>query len=196
MTTIETGSDFSDFSNTPALEEFIKVGFKETEKRLCHVLEVARRVRETAGELRTRLGDAELDVEEAYRAALLHDVGYLPFCVDTGFHPLDGYHWLVGRGEKRLAQLIVGHSNSPEQAELLGLGPLDISEDLAAKLITYWDVQVLQGGQVVGYGQRLTDIRERYGAQSTVVEAHTRAEPRIRALIAEVDLLLAEGRTG
>ena len=60
-----------------------------------------------------------LEIEEdlAYSAALLHDVGYIEEAAKTGFHPIDGYNFLVDSGYQDIADLIVGHSQSLEQAE-------------------------------------------------------------------------------
>ncbi|MCB0338046.1 MAG: hypothetical protein KDD53_00510, partial [Bdellovibrionales bacterium] len=82
------------------------------------------------------------------------------------------------------------HSNSPEQAGLLGIDGVIASDDLIAKLITYWDVQVLQGGQVVDYDTRFNEIVARYGDNHIVSQAHFLARPRIKKILAEVDELL------
>ena len=89
-----------------------------------------------------------------------------------------------------LARRIVGHSSSPEQARLLDLPLPDYDEDLAAQLVTYWDMQVKQGGEVVGYEARYRDILRRYGEASVVGRANRLARPRIRRILAAVERLL------
>jgi len=60
-----------------------------------------------------RLGSVVVPVDRDLltAAAWLHDVGYAPGIVDTGFHPLDGARWLVRQGfPARLAALVAHHS--------------------------------------------------------------------------------------
>ncbi len=158
--------------------EFIKNSFADSPKRLEHILQVAECVHSSANEL-------GLNAPLAYCAALLHDVGYLEELKVTGFHPIDGANFLSREGYPEIAALIVCHSNSPEQAHIKKLPEISISEDPIAKLITYWDVQTKQGGELVSYDQRLEDIVARYGEESDVTRAHRMAEPRIRKIIKE-----------
>ena len=67
-------------------------------------------------------------------------------------------------------------------------------DDAPAKLVTYWDMQVKQGGEIVGYEERYRDILGRYREDSVVGRAHRLARPRIRRLLAEVERMLAGGR--
>lgn len=50
------------------------------------------------------LPDGELGTLEA--AAYLHDIGYAPALVQTGFHPLDGARFVRAAGYERLAGLV------------------------------------------------------------------------------------------
>ncbi len=93
-----------------------------------------------------------------------------------------------------MARRIVGHSSSPEEARLRGLVLPEGVEDLAAKLVTYWDMRVKQGGEVVTYEERLEDIFRRHGRESVVGQGHQLADARIRRLMAEIETLL--GRAG
>ncbi|MET8834569.1 HD domain-containing protein [Micromonospora sp. NPDC004540] len=62
-------------------------------------------------------------------AAWLHDIGYAPAIVDTGFHALDGARWLMRQGfTPRLAGLVANHSCASYEAAERGL-----AEDLAAE---------------------------------------------------------------
>lgn len=56
-------------------------------------------------------------------AALLHDIGYSPRLVDTGFHPLDGARFLrnVERADERVVRLVAHHSCALLEAEERGL---------------------------------------------------------------------------
>src|SRR6187549_1692337 len=73
----------------------------------AHTQGVARQARLLAG----RLGD-QAELVEA--AAWLHDIGYAPAVVVTGFHPLDGARYLrdVAGADEVLCQLVAHHSAS------------------------------------------------------------------------------------
>ncbi len=64
-------------------------------------------------------GDAEL-IEAA---AWLHDIGYSPELVETGFHPLDGARYLrdVHGADPVLCRLVANHSCAVIEAEERGL---------------------------------------------------------------------------
>jgi putative nucleotidyltransferase with HDIG domain len=54
-----------------------------------------------------------LSSEVLVSAAWLHDIGYAPGVVETGFHPLDGARYLVGLGApERVVNLVARHSNA------------------------------------------------------------------------------------
>lgn len=171
-------------------ETFIRSSFAHEPKRLAHILKVAELVRESAQQIAAQHDLPDFDVNEAHCAALLHDVGYLQDLHRSGFHPWDGFYFLKEQGLDRIADIIVCHSNSPEQAKLRGLPEIPVSETLAAKLLTYWDTRVMQGGRVVTYEERLSDIKARYGEDGVVTQSHLAAEPRIKKLITEVEELL------
>ncbi len=64
--------------------------------RWLHVQGVVRRARKVI---------RGLDHDDAHwliAAAYLHDVGWSPKLMDTGFHPIDGGRWLRGLGRERL----------------------------------------------------------------------------------------------
>lgn len=178
------------FLDPGELEVFITEQFSDSPQRLRHILVIAERVRQSARDINELNPGINIDEGLAYCAALVHDIGYLESFADTGFHPLDGYNFLLRQGFPQLAERILGHSCCPEEASLLGLSLPDYTEDLIAKLITYWDVQVKQGGEIVGYESRLDDISLRYGEESIVARAHQLARPRIEQVIQEIDRLL------
>ena len=134
------------------------------------------------------------------RAALLHDIGYLPAIGDylreythhspTGWHPIDGAQFLRARGEGRLASLIEGHGNSLEVAQLKQLPLNTISRDLAADIITFCDCQTDPSGNRVSYESRLEEIRIRKGPDSLAFRAHEQASERIRSIISRIEALL------
>src|SRR3954447_6620490 len=84
-------------------------------RRWGHVQAVAAK----AEGLRPAAGD---EADLLVMAAWLHDIGYAPGLVDTGFHPLDGARYLQGLGvDPRLCALVANHSGAMREAELRGL---------------------------------------------------------------------------
>lgn len=170
-------------------EAFVKKGFKNSPDRLRHVLVVADRVRQLARDLNETYPGMNINEELAYCAALLHDVGYIEEIAESGFHAIDGANFLRKKGFSHLADLTIGHSSAPEEAELRGLKQVSPSEDWIAKLVTYCDVQVNHRGQIVTPEERFQDIIERYGEHSIVGMATQRARERILLIIEAVDRL-------
>ncbi|MFI9641838.1 HD domain-containing protein [Micromonospora sp. NPDC051925] len=94
-------------------------------------------------------------------SAWLHDVGYSPDLVDTGFHSLDGARWLRReRFNERIAALVAHHSCAWLEAEERGLGDV-----LAAEFP--------REERVGRHGQR-----EKINNRIAVSSALTRIEPR------------------
>jgi hypothetical protein len=84
-------------------------------RRWRHVRSVARRARWAAKQL--SLSDALV------AAAWLHDIGYAPDLVETGFHPLDGARYLRGFGvDGQVVSLVAYHSCAHIEADVRGLG--------------------------------------------------------------------------
>jgi len=184
------------FLDPQAAEAFVRAAFADQPNRLRHILVVAEHVRQSAREIRARHPTAPVDEAVAYCTALVHDIGYLPQARETDFHPLDGYRFLCAHGAESLARRIVGHSCSPEEAALRGLSLPEGLEDLAAQLITCWDMRVKQGGEVVTYEERLGDILHRYGEESVVGRANCLARPRIQRIIDSLEGLWKDSPRG
>lgn len=73
-------------------------------RRWVHVQSVAAE----ASRIGTALGD---EARVLVAAAVLHDVGYAPELVDTGFHPIDGARFLRRLGvDERVCTLVAHHS--------------------------------------------------------------------------------------
>src|ERR1700733_5386217 len=126
-------------------------------------------------------------------AAILHDIGYAPRLADTGFHPLDGARYLrdVERAEPMLCRLVAHHSCAIIEAEERGLARQLAREfrpaprDLADALI-YCDMTTGPDGQRIPFGQRLADIRARYGPAGLVTRAIARSAPEPEAATGRV----------
>ena len=158
--------------------------------RYEHVLGVARRSAELVDAL-------DLQGEMLVSAAWLHDIGYAPEAVKTGFHPLDGAMLLSALGYgQHMVSLVAFHSGARIEAELRGLldvlltgfGEPDANQ---LELLTYCDMTTGPNGESVTIDRRIEDIRERYGPDHIVFEAIKRAEPGLRSSVTAVEKRLA-----
>jgi hypothetical protein len=133
-------------------------------------------------------------------AAALHDIGYAPQIVDTGFHPLDGARYLERHGwPNRLAALVAHHSDARTLAEARGL-----SDQLAgfiretgavADALLYADMTSGIDGQRLTLSERLADIYLRHAAEDpSMLAARRRREPQIRAAVRRVEQRLSRRR--
>jgi HD domain len=136
-------------------------------RRWAHVQGVGRRARLVAPLF--SVGDGELLVG----AALLHDIGYAPELVNTGFHPLDGAQYLRGVGvSDRLVNLVAHHSCATLEAELRGLSR-DLAEfedeRTALRDALWWaDMSTTPDGGETTVVERVAEIQARYGPDDLV----------------------------
>lgn len=138
-------------------------------KRWAHVRGVAERA--------AKLGSAlHADRDMLVRAAWLHDIGYSARARRTGFHPLDGAHFLHDSGyPPRLCALVAHHSAAAVEARYFGcLEQLRAFPDegtLTRDLLWYCDMTVGPRGDRLSFTERMNDVRARYGADSYVTQA-------------------------
>jgi predicted hydrolase (HD superfamily) len=131
-------------------------------RRWRHVTSVARRARWVAGQL--SLSD------DLVSAAWLHDVGYAPELVDTGFHPLDGARYLRASAvDEAVVSLVAYHSCARIEADVRGLSELLASEfsrgdPVLTDALLYCDMTTGPDGDYVRPADRLVEIRGRYGS--------------------------------
>jgi HD domain len=158
-------------------------------RRWRHVRSVARRARWVAKTLGLP--------DDLVAAAWLHDIGYAPELVDTGFHPLDGARYLRRAGiDGQVVCLVAYHSCAQIEAEVRGL-----SAELAAEFspanppladaLLYCDMTTGPGGDYVRPADRLVEIRGRYGPDDEVTRFVELAASQILATAARVEELLA-----
>lgn len=138
----------------------------------------ARRVRATVP-----AADADLLVS----AALLHDIGYSPPFVQTGFHPIDGANFLVMLGAPyRLAALVAHHSESRLLAAAHGLLPelsrFGREEGPVTDALAYADMTAGPDGSPMSVPDRLADIAARHAHEDPELVAARRA--RVPLLLA------------
>lgn len=156
-------------------------------RRWAHVQGVAARARSLAPIL-----SEDADLLEA--AAWLHDIGYTPELVDTGFHPLDGARYLrdVQHADPALCRLVANHSCAPLEAEERGLADVLSSEfsrpdPKLNDALAYCDMTTTPTGDVVSVHDRLSEIVERYGPDDVVTRFIRRAEPELVSSVIRTD---------
>lgn len=162
--------------------EFLaKECLRELPRRLAHVLAVGHSAVEISQQL------PSLDRGVLVPAAFLHDVGYAPTLVDTGFHPIDGARWLASQGEQRIASLIANHScarfeaRERDLADTLAEFPIEDPEELAA--LTYCDLTTGPDGESVSLEERAEEILRRYDSDHPVARALQPGLPEFRAIV-------------
>lgn len=123
--------------------------------------------------------------EDLAAAAWLHDVGYGPRIVETGFHPLDGARFLRRIGVSDLVvSLVAYHSGAVFEAEERGLSDelgefAEPPEDLLDVLVLV-DMTTSPRGRRVSIDARLAEILSRYAAGDPVFRAITRSSNMLR----------------
>lgn len=148
-------------------------------RRWQHVKSVARKAVQVSRVLELSDGASLI------AAAWLHDIGYASGLVMTGFHPLDGARWLRSRSfDSRVAALVAHHSCAAIEADERGL--LDIltcefehEQSATSDALIYCDMTTGPTGRSMDVGDRLSEIRSRYGPEHVVTRFATRAESRI-----------------
>ncbi|HEY3718401.1 MAG TPA: HD domain-containing protein [Jatrophihabitantaceae bacterium] len=164
-------------------------------RRWVHVQAVAERAASLASV-------PNFDREALTAAAWLHDIGYAPPLVDTGFHPLDGARHLrrLGTVPERVVGLVAHHSCAVIEADERGLldelvTEFDREESPTADALWYADMTTGPDGQHIPVDERLAEIRARYGPGHIVTRFINRAEPQIVAAVERTKSRLASART-
>ena len=158
-------------------------------RRWRHVGSVARRARWVAGRLSL--------ADDLVTAAWLHDIGYAPELVDTGFHPLDGARYLRRTGlDGQVVSLVAYHSCAQIEANVRGLGDVLGSEfspadPLLTDVLLYCDMTTGPDGDYVRPADRLVEIRGRYGPDHEVTRFVERAASEILTTAGRVEEMLA-----
>ncbi len=158
-------------------------------RRWRHVRSVARRARWVAKLLALS--------EDLVAAAWLHDIGYAPELVETGFHPLDGARYLRRAGvDGQVVSLVAYHSCAQIEADVRGLGAELASEfspgdPLLSDALLYCDMTTGPGGDYVRPADRLVEIRGRYGPDHEVTQFVERAASEILTTAGRIEEMLA-----
>jgi hypothetical protein len=161
-------------------------------RRWRHVRSVARRARWVAKQLALP--------DDLVAAAWLHDIGYAPDLVETGFHPLDGARYLRRTGlDGQVVSLVAYHSCAEIEADVRGLANELASEFSPADssmtdALLYCDMTTGPDGDYVRPADRLVEIRGRYGPDHEVTRFVERAASEILTTAGRVEELLAQPR--
>lgn len=148
-------------------------------RRWAHTQGVARQARALA----PILGD-NADLLEA--AAWLHDIGYAPDLVVTGFHPLDGARYLrdAHQADTHLCCLVAHHSCALIEALERDLAHY-LTRDFGAEppclsnSLIYCDMTTSPDGRWSLVEERLEEILSRYGRGHVVNNAVSKASPHL-----------------
>ena len=136
-----------------------------------------RHVQAVAAQAERLCGLPDVSGELLVAAAWLHDIGYAPSLVVTGFHPLDGARFLRDEGVGgRLASLVAHHSCAVYEARVRGLDGVLLAEFEAEDSPTYdalvfCDLTVGPDGEPLAYQARIDEIKKRYGPGHEVTRA-------------------------
>lgn len=158
-------------------------------RRWAHVQGVARQARSLAP-----IAGSDAGFLEA--AAILHDIGYAPDLVDTGFHPIDGATYLAKIGApERIVHLVAHHSFAVYEAQLRGLED-DIAcfEDERGPIrdaLWYCDITTSPDGETVAAEDRIAEIQQRYGPDHLVTRFITGAAPELLAAVKRTERRMA-----
>ena len=130
-------------------------------------------------------------------AAWLHDIGYAPALVATGFHPLDGARFLESLGaSRRLAGLVAHHSLAVLEAELRGLADelaeFEDEDGAVRDALWYCDITTSPDGELVAAADRIAEIKRRYGPGHLVTRFINQATPGLLAAVGRTEQVLGE----
>ncbi|WP_308125627.1 HD domain-containing protein [Nonomuraea ceibae] len=163
-------------------------------RRWAHTKGVAKRA-----ESLTPILGAETDTLIA--AAYLHDIGYAPNLVETGFHPLDGARYLrdVAKADETLCRLVAHHSCAVNEAlnrNLFDALTTEFNEERPelVEALTYCDMTTGPDGTHLDVTERLAEIHSRYGPEHLVSRSITTSTPCILAAVKAVETALSDVR--
>ncbi|MBF6467040.1 HD domain-containing protein [Nocardia beijingensis] len=150
-------------------------------RRWAHVQGVARQAQRAASVVD--------DADELVAAAWLHDIGYAPDLVRTGFHPVDGARFLRDHGvAERLCALVANHSCACVEARRRGI-PLDWPDEQTPLRDALWwaDMTTTPDGLLTTAQDRIGEVCVRYGEEHVVSLSLQEAAPQLLAAVARTE---------
>lgn len=137
---------------------------------------------QAAGRRAEELRAAGLADDAIVSAAWLHDIGYAPDLIDTGFHPVDGARYLQRIGvPERIVAMVAWHTGADQEAAERGLQqqlselPTPDPDDLDT--VTLIDLVTSPTGTAVLPDDRIAEILSRYPTGHEVHQAVQRSGP-------------------
>lgn len=133
------------------------------------------------GECAERLAErCDLVTPGVVLSAWLHDVGYGPAVRLSGFHPLDGAHYLTGLGvPDEVVKLVAWHTGAEFEAETRGLSTelshFGAPDAQALDLLTMIDLAVSPTGEPILDVDRVAEMLRRYEDTDPVHRAVVRS---------------------
>lgn len=162
--------------------------------RLAHTRLVAERARLASGLAPAPWRDA------VALAGWVHDIGYAPALVETGFHPLDGARYLRASGwPEEVFRLVAFHTGAATEAALrwpaTGMGEdFDPPPSAALAVLTWADLTSSPTGEVCSAAERIEEILRRYEKASVVHRAVLQSREEFLETTGRVEAALAELR--
>jgi putative nucleotidyltransferase with HDIG domain len=130
-------------------------------------------------------------------AAVLHDIGYSPELVVTGFHAIDGARYLrdVVGADDRIVRLVAHHSCAVIEAEernlISAMAEFKPEIPLLTDAMIYCDMTTTPDGQFTSASERVTEVAKRYGPDGPVARFIDRAAPILCESTARIEEMLA-----
>jgi putative nucleotidyltransferase with HDIG domain len=162
-------------------------------RRWQHTVSVAERAAKLASV-------SEVDEVALVASAWLHDIGYSPAVVNTGFHPLDGGRFLRREGvDERVVCLVAHHSGALIEADVRGLreeleAEFAMERSATADALWYCDMTTGPDGQRLSAPDRFDEIRARYGPGHVVTRFVNRAEDELLAAVRRTEERLRQAQ--
>lgn len=180
-------------SIVPAAEALTRRLLDENPSRLDHSAGVAARART----LTSTVASDDRDILVA--AAWLHDIGYSTLVRQSGFHPLDGAHYLRRHGWPIVVcDLVAHHSGSRFVAAVRDLtselAEFAYLENPLSDALTVSDKTTGTDGAELDLDARIRGMLRRHDPASPGARAHAEREPYFRAAFARVEHRLGRHR--
>ncbi|WP_329405952.1 HD domain-containing protein [Nocardia vinacea] len=150
-------------------------------RRWAHVQGVVRQARLAA--------DVVDNADELIAAAWLHDIGYAPELVRTGFHPVDGAEFLRDVGvPDRLCALVANHSCACVEARRRGIELNWADENTPLRDALWWaDMTTAPDGSLTTVQERIREVRSRYGEEHVVALSLQEAAPALLEAVSRTE---------
>ncbi|MCX4093671.1 HD domain-containing protein [Nocardia sp. alder85J] len=173
------GTELVDWASSVAREQLIGLP-----RRWRHVQGVAARAMSAVGVVD--------DGAVLVAAAWLHDVGYSPDLVRTGFHPVDGADYCAKLGmPERVSALVAHHSCACVEARRRGLVVDWPDERTALRDALWWaDMTTTPDGMETTLGARLAEVFARYGDGDVVSQSLREAKDELQAAVGRTEVRL------